>query len=468
MNKKSLALLLTIAIMVSLFIGCSKEEKQDESAASDGTTKVETKVETKEGKDAVVTEEKITIHYADWVAEGDTTLIENFYKGVAEFNKIYPNIEVILDTQATNKADDFENKYNLLLLSGDKTDIISNKSMATYVARAKQGLYAPIDDYMTASSTSMEDYTVNTTLENGVTYGLPMNTDANIVLLNKDALDEVGLGLPGIDWTWDDFAEYAKKLTTVKDGKKRFGSVMPYWGDPVFYYIAAAQSADDNFLYKDESTHNFDNPVLKDWLEFKYQMTNVDKTDISFMDYTAGNLNYQSEFFNGNAAMLVTGLWSLGAISNTENFPHEFETAMAILPRWKDVSEPGAQRDGSGVMAINSNIDDAHKEAAYKFIEFQSSKGLLFLGKIPSYKDIDTSEIISKIKGETPELVNEESLIAYFEADKVSKIPQLNPDSQKELLNILKEEADVYMSEGQTLDEAIANMIKRADAILEQ
>lgn len=475
--KKAVSLSLVVAMAMAGITGCSSgggsassqtssegTSAQNQSSAAQASESAEKETTAKEKTG----DKKVTIHFATWIADGQQDSIDNFYRAVSKFNETYPDIEVILDTQPTNKADDFEQKYNLLLLSGDKTDIITNKSMEIYSSRAQKGLFIPIDTYMEQNNTSMDDYRLSTKLEDGMIYGLPAESDANLVLLNKDALDEAGLPVPDGDWTWEDFAEYAAKLTKEEGGKKRYGSIAPFWGDPVMYYLAVAQSKDDNPLFKDAEHHNFDDPVLREWLEFKYRLGNIDKTEVSYTDYTTGSLNYQSEFFNGNAAMLVTGLFSLGSVTNTETFPHDFTTAFAILPRWKE-SPLGAERDSCGIYGINANIADENKEAAYKFIDFYSKEGLLYMGRVPMYKDVSTDAIVESTQADKPELVDAESLKAYLtNPDRHAHVVTTLPASDAEMKNILKEEADKYMSDGQTLDEAIANMIKRADTVLAQ
>ncbi len=466
-KRRAISMGLAAVIAMTGLAGCGGNAT-DGVGTTEAIKAEQTEVQSTTKKEAESQEEKVTIHFATWIAEGQTDSINGFYEAVAKFNETYPNIEVILDLQPTNKADDFEQKYNLLLLGGDKTDIIENKSMEIYISRAEKGLFAPIDDYMTVDGTTMDEYRVSTKLDDGKIYGLPSDSVANLVLLNKDALEEAGLALPSADWTWDDYAEYAKKLTKEVDGKKRYGSVAPFWGDPVMYYLAVAQSKDDNPLFKDAEHHNFDDPVLKEWLDYKYQLGNVDKSEISYTDYTTGSLNYQSEFFNGNAAMLVTGIFSLGSIANIENFPHDFKTAVAIMPRWKD-SPLGAERDGCGIYGINATIDDAKKEAAYKFMRYYSEEGLLYVGKVPCYKDVDYDVVLDSVEGSHPELVDKESLVEYLSnPDRHSHVVKTLPPSDAEMKNILKEEADKYMSDGQTLDEAIANMCKRGDVVLAQ
>lgn len=445
--KQKTGVVLAFALAAASITGCGSDSNQETTAVSDN--------------------EKTTIHFGYWVADNDTVAKEQFYEVVAKFNEQYPNIEVILDAQSTNKSDEFEQKYNLLLLSGDTTDIIGCQSPASYAVKADKGLLAPMDEFMAADGTSISDYTVDTTY-NGKIYGLPGESNASIVFLNKDALDEAGLEVPPLNWTWDDYREYALKLTKEEGGKKRYGSVAPFWGDPVMYYLGVAQSKDDNPLYKDENTHNFDDPVLKGWLEYKNQLENIDKTEVSYIDYTTASLNYNAEFFNGNSAMLVTGIFALPYITNTEMYPHDFKTVVTMVPRWKDSAE-GVERDSCPVLAINSNAPEENKEAAYQFIKFYTSEGLLMRKSLPSYKNVDYEGLADLVVNGREDLADREALMNYFTYDKRhSHTAVTTPPSNAELQGILKEEGDKYLSGGQTIDEAIENMIKRADAVMKK
>ena len=214
-KRRAISMGLAAVIAMTGLAGCGGNAT-DGAGTTEAIKAEQTEVQSTTKKEAESQEEKVTIHFATWIAEGQTDSINGFYEAVAKFNETYPNIEVILDLQPTNKADDFEQKYNLLLLGGDKTDIIENKSMEIYISRAEKGLFAPIDDYMTVDGTTMDEYRVSTKLDDGKIYGLPSDSVANLVLLNKDALEEAGLALPSADWTWDDYAEYAKKLTKEK------------------------------------------------------------------------------------------------------------------------------------------------------------------------------------------------------------------------------------------------------------
>lgn len=454
-KKQMLELVMACTLAAGMISGCSMGKTE------------ETAPPAKESAVASAADENVTIHFAYWVAENDSLAKEQFYSVVKKFNEKYPNIEVVLDTQSTNKSDEFEQKYNLLLLSGDTTDIIGCQSLASYAVKADKGLLEPIDDFMATDGTKIADYTVDTT-QKGKIYGLPAESNASLVFLNKNALDEAGLEVPPLNWTWEDYREYASKLTKEDGGKKRYGSVAPFWGDPVMYYLGVAQSKEDNPLYKDENTHNFDDPVLREWLEYKNQLENIDKSEISYVDYTTSSLNYNAEFFNGNSAMLVTGIFALPYITNVEMYPHDFKTVVTMAPKWKDSSD-GVERDSCPVLAVNKNADSAHKEAAYKFIKFYTSEGLIVRNLLPSYKNVNYEALTDALVNGQDELVDREALMNYFTYDKRhSHTAVTTPASNAELQGILKEEGDKYLSGGQTIDEAINNMIKRADTVMKK
>ncbi len=445
---------------VSALAACS-------STSSSTTTSTSTSTSTSADTSTDTSDEPVTIHFAYNIADGDDTSIDGFYNCVAKFNETYPNIEVILDTQATSLSDDYVEKYNLLLLSGDQTDIIMNKSLEDYNVRAAAGMYVDIEAYMEADGASMDDYRLPTYASaDGKIYGLPNQVSPVLIYLNKEAVEEAGMELPPMDWTWDDYAEYARKLTKEVDGSTRYGSIAPYWDDPVMYYLGVSITKEDNPLYVDENTHNFDDPTFKEWLEFKSSLSNIDGSEVTYTDYVTGSLNYQSEFFNGNSAMLVSGIFSLSAITNLEKYPHEFTTAFAVCPSFNG-SEPGAEADSCGVMSININAPEANKEAAYKFLRFWSVDGLAYISQVSCSNKTDAESIIAIAEGENPDLVDTDSLTEYLNCEyRHSMVTSLIPDTNSELLAILKEEGDKYMTNAQTIDEAIAAMCSRAEVVL--
>jgi multiple sugar transport system substrate-binding protein len=53
--------------------------------------------------------------------------------------------------------------------------------------------------------------------ENDDLYAGPVNWDTIAIFYNKDLFDAAGVAYPTADWTWDDFADAAAKLTSVEN-----------------------------------------------------------------------------------------------------------------------------------------------------------------------------------------------------------------------------------------------------------
>ena len=160
-------------------------------------------------------------------------------------------------------------------------------------------------------------------------------------MINKSMLDAAGFPIPKMNWTWNDYREYARKLTKGEGQDKVYGS---YFHTFKNYGLMGVYSTKmDNAYYKDGSL-NFDDPNLKDWLKFRYDMENVDKTSVPLMDIKTSKLAYRNEFFTGKVAMVPTGTWMLAEIKDIK-WPHDFQTTFAPLPKWgtrelRDVLSP--------------------------------------------------------------------------------------------------------------------------------
>ncbi len=58
----------------------------------------------------------------------------------------------------------------------------------------------------------------------GKLYGVPTDTDVQMVFVNKDLLAARGLAMPGVDWTWDDYRALAQDMTQGTGGGKIYGA----------------------------------------------------------------------------------------------------------------------------------------------------------------------------------------------------------------------------------------------------
>lgn len=321
--KRGLSLVLA-SIMATALVGCSGGENTE-------TTNTATTTENKEttGTTQVADEnqEEITLRFVSWQTNHD----EQNQKVAAAYKELHPNINVQFDYVGDMNSNDYLTKTDIMLMGGEAMDILMAPNYASYIVRAESGSYLSLDDYFTEEGTTAEDAYNVIVRVNDQTYGIPGEMKYNLVLINKDMLDAAGLDVPSLDWTWDDYREYAEKLTSGSGADTKYGSYFHSWGSCNLWGISSGKGG--STIFNDDKTLTFDNPNLAKFLQLRYDMENVDHSSTPLADVKALNMNYRDQFFNGNIAMLPMGTAMLSDIGN-EKYAHDFVTTFARQPLW--------------------------------------------------------------------------------------------------------------------------------------
>ena len=161
-----------------------------------------------------------------------------------------------------------------------------------------------IRDSFEAEGTTAEDMFEVVVKVDDQVYGIPAEMKYNnLVLINKDMLDAAGLPVPDLNWTWDDYRDYAIQLTQGSGADAIYGSFFRS-GANVFGINAAKQG---NPYFYDDGTLTFEDPIWSRFLEFRYNLENTDKASTPQTDIKALNLNYRDQFFSGKVAMMPLG-----------------------------------------------------------------------------------------------------------------------------------------------------------------
>lgn len=190
--KKATCISLCTVIVISLFSGCNTSK----------STSSETKVET------------ITI----WRPQ-DKQGIEDWYVDTIDsFNKQYEG-KYELRQEIIIRADSFayEDKVNAAIISNTMPDLlmVDGPNISNYAAN---NIIIPIDYYV--SDEDKADYLDSSIIQNTYNnqlYALGPTESSVALYYNKDMLDSIGIKAPEKledAWTWDEFYEIAKKLTT--------------------------------------------------------------------------------------------------------------------------------------------------------------------------------------------------------------------------------------------------------------
>lgn len=195
-------------------------------------------------------------------------------------------------------------------------------------------------------------------------YGLPFNTDTQVLFYNKTILEEAGFDGP--PETWDDLEEYARKLD-VKNGDKfeRIG-FYPLWniGSDVWML-----NADDGVSwFDDEENVTINTPEKVEALNWL----------LDWQEYYGRNTiqSHEAEFGSGVADPFISGLVAMrGQNINyyanlVENAPEDFDFAVAQLPE-KEKGSGHYSWGGGFVLEIPHGA--AHPEESFEFMSYLAS-----------------------------------------------------------------------------------------------
>ncbi|OUM87261.1 MAG: ABC transporter substrate-binding protein [Bacillus thermozeamaize] len=464
MKKKLLSGFVCLVLVMSLLAACSGggNEQSQPSSNSGQTTQSPTASQTTDQS----AKEPVTIKFHTHGVEQQY----NWSETIAAFEEKYPHIKVDL-VVLSEKGDSQEalQKLDLEAASGAQLDVLMFSDPTSYAQRVDIGMVAPLDEFIAKEGFNIaEEYKVNTTL-NGKVYALPGKFNPWYVLLNKDHLEAAGLEVPK-DWTWDDFAEYAKKLTTADHyGTYFHGPQNGGWMEFLKLHLGNQLEGSTDLLKPDGSS-NLDSPLFRKTLELRWKMEKEDKSAVPYADMLSQKLHYRTQFFNQDASMILIGSWMNSELGGTEQNPLSHRVAVAPYPKNEPSDPVGVTPVTTDFMAVAERSQ--HKEEAYTFIRWYTTEGLAKYGRnIPSWNgvsDADLEKIIDSILSNTlrPDLVDKESLIYVLANSKSNRI--IPPVSyQAEVYKAVNEEFELFILGEQDLEETLSNMQSRVQKIIE-
>ncbi|MBT2655020.1 sugar ABC transporter substrate-binding protein [Bacillus sp. ISL-18] len=451
--KKVLLLFLSLSLVVGILAACSGQ-KQSSSSGEKGEQDQKSK-------------EPVTIRFYTHGTEDGYA----WNKTISAFEKKYPNIKVDV-VQLSEKQDGQEalKKIDLAAASGEEMDVVMFTNTPEYAQRVNLGMLEPLDDFIKKDGgyKVADEYKLNP-IVNGKYYGLPGKYVSWFVLLNKDKLDAAGLEVPK-SWTWDEYMEYAKKLT--KDGK--YGTYFhgPWQGAWANYINLRMQSEEkDAGFLKTDGTSNMDSPLYKESLAMRLKMEKEDKSAVPYSSMISQKMNYRDQFFTQQVSMIVTGTYMIAELGGSERFPAEFNVAVAPFPQNK-VNEKGAYSPADGdILGISAN--SKHKEEAYKFIRWYTTEGQVAQGiNISSWKKTTEDQTIKLIDdtiagAQNPEKVDKDSLIHSVQTTITAKGGKPVP-YQKEIDLALSTEFEKLFLGKQSLNETVASSKKAVQEIIDK
>ena len=383
-------------------------------------------------------EETVTLNFQMWSDEEEV-----FTELIRIYEEAHPNIKI--NMTCTPSGDSYTVKLQTVLGGGGDVDmfgISSPPGLAEYVAK---GAVKPLDDMIAGSGNDMSGIQsiVDSIAIDGKTYGLPYKTSSWFVIYNKDLFDAAGVPYPDGAWTWEEYFETAKKLTSGEGADKIYGS-LNFQPTSMWWRVPANSMGATNPLNEDE---------LHAWMRAaEYCKMLSDEGVQPLYEDMAGDAgaDYSGNFLQGKYAMLYNGDWIIEMLNTAiRNGNGSVNYDIAPLPHWE--GEKAVTPGAAGILMVAEGTK--HAQEAYDFIAFctgaEAAKTFLAMDYFPAWQDENT--VATYCEGKTApehiEFVVNQDIISQVPCD-----PLYNPAT-----NIVKEEVSLYLLGEQDIETTEAN-----------
>lgn len=343
MKKKWLVTVLVTVLAASVLSACG---------GSSGTEQLNKKKADGSGETTTLT---------FWRAGTDAQ--ENAYwkRVISEFEASHPGVKIELSEAPF--GNDMETKLNAAYASGTSPDVLSY-TLASVAQRASLGQYEPLDGYLSTwdGRSDMMENILDTGTYNGSLYGVGFIPDPRVLLWRKDLFKEAGLDPEKPPGSWEELADYARKLTK-KDGNTTTlaGFAIPTASAWTLWQSFVLQNG-GQIIDEQTNTPLFDSPEAIEATEYLAELVLDGITIPNNSDKSNENL-----FPNGKAAIAYD---SPAAYTNLQKENPELVGQIGV-------SGPIARKEKAtfaGMRLLFMSSQSKNKELAAEFIQHIMSK----------------------------------------------------------------------------------------------
>lgn len=359
-TKKLLAIAVTAALSVGALAGCGQSPVKSESSSQESlVSEAENSQSAEKGQaEKEQPAEEVTInfwhHYSAQSAENETLMKVL----IPRFEEENPGIKI---NAVSHEWADLHDKI-LINAKADTLPDVARLDSAWIPEFEKAGILVPLDeeipDFSKTADTLLES-AMSTARINGHYYGLALNTNTKILFYNVKALEEAGIQVPA---TMDEFVDAVRALS----GKNENGQQVWGYNEPAlagWNLCPFIWSCGGELLSPDqtgaEGYMNSEKTVAAVQMLADLYQENV------MTGFNSGDIPMTDGFGTGRYMMLLEGPWKISEMAGA--YP-DFAYATAQLPAG----------EGGSVSVLGgediSMFKSAHKEAAWKFMQFMTAE----------------------------------------------------------------------------------------------
>ncbi|AIE84541.1 ABC transporter substrate-binding protein [Fimbriimonas ginsengisoli] len=317
---------------------------------------------------------RIVIRVANWggAKEGNDydKLVEKIYR---DFERENPGVEV----REESVPGEYVAKMTLAFIAKAEPDILmlDASSSALFINSKMVADLTPLIEG--DKSFRLSDYypnVVDIDRRGKALYAIPQDFTPMVVYYNKRLFDNAHLPYPTSDWSFQQFREIAKKLTIAgdkpDDPPKQYGFAFTNW--PAGWVMWLWNNGADHIAPDgSRATGYLDSPKAVEAVAYLRDLVAIDKSAPSISQTAALGVD---PFANGQAAMAISGHWSLvgykAAPKGPDGKPKITWDDLGVAPLPHQIAQSQTVMYESGY-AIGAH--STHKEMAWKFIKYMTS-----------------------------------------------------------------------------------------------
>lgn len=404
MNKKLLAMGLSVTMAAGMLAGCGNASEQTQDTESTASQTQDTQTEA--AQTIVSDDEPITLRFAWWGGdERNAATLEV----IEQFEALHPNVTIEAEYGGN---DGYHDKLATQLASGTAADIVQ-VDPETFPQYVSTGDY--FINYMDYSNMDLSTFDENyISLEingryDGKQLGLPTGISGAGILVNQDLADEIGIDFSQ-PYTWDDLLEMGKKVREYDDSMYLLCANKEYIVNLVVFNYGK-QLCQNTLFDKETGELNITEEQMTQIMEYVQKL--YDEGVVAPASYQAayGGDNLQSDA-NWIAGKYVSALTYISTIDVMVAANDSVNYSMSQLPMLSGCTEAGWASNTPQVMAITKTCE--HPEMAVEFMNyfFNNETALATLGATRSVPPTEKARKICSENGKLSEVTMEGANIA--------------------------------------------------------
>ncbi|MBP5383653.1 MAG: sugar ABC transporter substrate-binding protein [Lachnospiraceae bacterium] len=448
MKKKIIATLLCASMVLATLAGCGggnaaatdAPAPAAEPAAEEAPAPEAEAPETTEAE-APASELQGELHYAYW----HDALGPYLEECKAKFEAANPGVTIVLEPTSWGE---YWTKLETAASGGAVADVfqLNGPNIGKY---ASAGVIVPIDELLKTSDIDLSNYPealINLYTVDNQLYGVAMDYDTIGLWYNKELFDAAGMEYPNENWTWDDMADAAKKLTSGD----QYGIIAGCADQAGFYNTVPMYGG--YILNDDKTKSGFSLPEtragIQCWVDL--MKAGYSPSQDSITENTDSVL-----FMSGKVAMMMAGDWFAAEFQSDPDFAAKVDCTYIPTVNGKRVSVIHGKAN-----CISASTQ--YPEAAWKWVEYLAGpEANEILGKsgaaIPTHKDYSALYF---------EQFPQYNMAIFADEAQNMSCPYPASKTSAEWGDIIWNELIMAYTLETTVDEACDNIAEQMDALL--